>query len=212
MENIIDYDSSNIKLKNLSHVDFLSKGYVGILNSEFTLKGLWLSNDFREWYDNVLPKIKILLSESTIENEGNENCYDFWIKNVYILYFVYVQLQNNNHINFSFREDDSSNWKIVKIHRKYVHTISNIMLQLFPNYRIRPTRKANKKRWNDGYQSDEYDEKNGTWDNKSYETGPCHVTWTMYYISLFLKNKNHYQKEVYAISFVEKDITISKLD
>lgn len=169
-------------------------------------------NNFILWYDMIFPKIKVLLSEYIIEKKEDENCYHFWVKNVYIVYFIYIQLQKNNHINFSFREgEDSMKQKFVSLQRKYVHIINNVMLQLFTNYKVNPTRKVNKKAWNNGYQSDEYDEVTGTWDNKSYETGPCHITWTMYYISLFLKNKHKYNKTMYSISFSENDIFVKKI-
>ncbi len=73
-------------------------------------------------------------------------------------------------------EDDNTKKKSVSLQRKYVHIINNVMFQIFSNYTVSPTRKVNKKEWNDGYESDEYDEETGTWDWRSVETGPCYNT------------------------------------
>jgi hypothetical protein len=191
MDGFIDTEPEHIKFNDLD---------------EFNPK--IISDNFKSWYNNVFPKINKLLSEYIVEND--EDCHNFWVKNVYLIYFIYMQLQNNNHINFSFREGDSSH--TTKLQRKYVHILNNVLLQLFPNYEVTPTRKINKKKWNDGYQSDEYDEVSGTWDNKSYETGPCYNIWTMCYILLVLKEKRKYNnKVVYAISFVKNNIIVSKI-
>jgi len=130
-DRVIPYKVINIKFPKefiLNHIG----NFCG-----FTPKMLWISNNFTLWYDNIFPKIKLLLSVNTIEDD---DCYNFWIENVYVVYFIYIQLQNNNHINFSFREneDEDNSQKIIKLQRKYVHILNNIMLQIFPTYRVRP--------------------------------------------------------------------------
>jgi hypothetical protein len=80
------------------------------------------------------------------------------------------------------------------------------MLQIFPKYTNRPTKKCVKEEWNNGYESDTYDEETGSWDYKSVETGPCYLTSTKYYISVFLKNKHHRSKIVNRITFYNDTI------
>ncbi len=198
----------------LSDINVLPKE---LLSHIYVLSGLnpkilWLYHNFRLWYDVIFTKIKTLLSDHIFENTDEEHPCIFWESNVYVVYFIFIQLQNKNHINFSFSEESSSHKRSVSLQRKYVHIINNIILEFFTDYKVNKTRKVNKETWNEGYESDEYDEVTGTWDWRSAETGPCYNIDTMYYISLYLKDKRKYnKKKVYAISFNEKNIIISRV-
>ena len=195
-------------LSNLSNTEYLVGGNFIFLPKElishiyylsvFNPKILWLSNKFRLWYDVIFSKIRKILSEYIFYNTDDEHPCIFWEKNVYIVYFIYLQLLDNNHINFSFIENnDGQNQKDVILQRKYVHIINNIMLENFPNYRVRKTKKINKNTWNPASDSEESD---------------VESTCIVCHIYLFLKDRNRKRnnKKIYSISFRKEEIKINK--
>jgi len=68
------------------------------------------------------------------------------------------------------------------------------MLELFPTYKVNPTRKTTKEE----KMINEYD---------SYDE----IIRTVYYISLYLKNKSKYSGKLYSIAFNRDNIYIKKL-
>jgi len=66
--------------------------------------------DFLFWKISKFPNIK----QSLLECKDVVVC-NFWVKNIDIIHIIYTQLQNNNHINYSFRQDDDAMKKDVSL-------------------------------------------------------------------------------------------------
>jgi len=160
-----------------------------------------VSRHFWLWHKIVFTQILKFMMNHDLKNENDEHPCIFWKNRVHVVYFMYLQLQKGNHITFSFKEEDSSFTEHVRLQREYAHALNNVMIKCFPKYIVRSTKKVHKKVWNEGYESDGYDEVTGSWDNRSYDTGPCYFEWDQYYISVFPRAKHERSKKAYGISF-----------
>ncbi len=107
--------------------------------------------------------------------------YEFWENNIETVWLYYISLCHNKSVTFSFEEESG-------LSRYRVHELTNIMVQMFPHYTTN-TRHRSKEYANPGYESDSYDEETGTWDDKSYRTGPFWLREKKHYINVFVKNK-----------------------
>lgn len=110
---------------------------------------------------------------------------------------MYKQLEKNNHIIFSFKENGFN----IRLQREYVHALNKAMLQYFTSYTVRPTRKVHKTSCHDEYE----------YEYEAFDETGCRPTKIMYYISVFPKEKHKRSKQVWTIAFLNNDITIRTL-
>jgi len=200
-----------------SQIDTIDKEFKIILPSNFLIDNniddniLLLSSDqFKNWRDTIFVNIIKYINDHKLKNTYNKHPSIFWEERIILVYFIYQQLIKGDHINFSFREDHDTNPEHIRLQREYVHALNSALLKIFINYEEKRTIKREKKCWNESYESDSYDSETDTWNYKSCETGPCHITWNMYYICIFPKGKRKSSKVVWAI-YMKNNITITKL-
>ena len=181
LNNLLNIRESDIKQNITNNIHSYDK-----LDSKLLLS----TDSFRKWYDNIFQDIIKLISKHNLKNKNDENPCLFWEKRMLLVYFIYQKFMKKDSINFSFKENERTNPKYtteyIRLQREYVHTLNNAILQFFPEYEEKKTMKLRKQVWNDGCQSDEYDE----------ETDPRHHTWIMYYICLYPKEKGERSKKL----------------
>lgn len=165
---------------------------------------LWLSLRFVKWYEVFFQKLLLELAKHKLKNQTDTPPSIFWEKHVYVVYFVFLQMKEKIHINFSFRDNSCMPQEQSRLQREYVHALLNASYRFYPNYTNRKTHKKDKKEWNDEYESDSYDDITDTWNYKY--SGPCHHHWITYYIPVYPKKKNERTKKLCTVRFNDNNI------
>lgn len=130
------------------------------------------------------------------KNTNVTHPYKFWEEHMETVWLYYYSLCHNKNVTFSFENESG-------LSRYRVHELTNLMIETFPHYTTN-TRHKSKEYANPGYESDSYDEETGTWDDKSYRTGPFWLRERKHYINVFPQIKG-LRKGLQTITFIKSE-------
>ena len=172
------------------------KSFLYWISTNQSLHSLFKNNLRARFCEHILGPLFVLKPKNT----NFDHPHKFWKEHIGTVWLYYYSLCHDKNVIFSFGEESS-------LSRYRVYVLTNVMIRLFPHY-ITNTRHKSTDYPNPGYEPDPYNGKTGTWNGKSYRTGPSFLRIKIHYINVFIKRKKHYP-ELQQIKFMKSEVLIS---